>query len=124
VSQSYNCAEKLIRKTHFLIRRHRDRLDKYVSAQAPYKRLVNEREIVKTAPGTLEFFEISQLLDDVLSTAERSLIKVAKHARDFGAHMKPMSVLLVRRLSDHFELSREILGSDFPEPAERDRSAR
>jgi hypothetical protein len=97
-----------------IIQRHRDRLNQYVSPETPYKRLVNEREIVKTSPETLEFYEISQLLDRVLSSAEKNLIKVARHARDCCAHMKSMSSDFVHRLSDHFELNHDILRSDFP----------
>jgi hypothetical protein len=74
----------------------------------------NEREIVKTAPETLEFFEIIQLLDGVLSAGEKTLIKVAKHAGDYCAHMKPMGSLIAHRLSDHFELNRDLLEGDFP----------
>jgi hypothetical protein len=97
-----------------IIHRYRDRLDQYVSPQTPFKRLVNEREIVKTTPETLEFFEMTQLLDSVLSAGEKNLLKVAKHARDCCAHMKPVSSLLVHRLSDHFELNRDNLAGDFP----------
>jgi hypothetical protein len=97
-----------------IIRRHLNRLDQYVSPKTPFKRLVNEREIVKTSPETLEFYEINQLLDGVLSVGEKNLIKIAKHARDFSAHMKPMSSALVQRLSDHSEVNRDIIRGDFP----------
>jgi hypothetical protein len=98
-----------------IVQRHRDRLDQYVSPATPFKRLINDREIVKTSPDTLEFYEINLLLDRVLSVAEKNLIKIARHARDFCAHMKPMSSDFVHQLSDYFEFNREVIKPDFPE---------
>jgi hypothetical protein len=98
-----------------VIQRYREILDRHVSPRTPFKRLVNEREIVKTQPEELEFFEIIQLLDNVLSPREKDLIKAARHARDYGAHMKPLTCTLARRLSEHFEANRDNLECDIPD---------
>jgi hypothetical protein len=76
--------------------------------------MVNEREIVKTQLGELEFFDIIQLLDGVLSPGEKDLIKVARHARDCGAHMKPLSCMLARRLQEHFEANLDNIEGEIP----------
>jgi predicted kinase len=76
--------------------------------------MVNEREIVRTNPADLEFYEIAVLLSEVLSTAEKALLKAAKYARNCAAHVKPLSLELVRKLSDHYEVNRDALDSDIP----------
>jgi predicted kinase len=97
-----------------IIGHYRDRLDKLVSKETPYVRKVNEREIVKEDPTTLEFYEIKDLLVGDLSQAELDLIKIAKWARDNSAHMKISTPRLVKQLSDHYEANRESLENDIP----------
>lgn len=97
-----------------LIGRYRELLDRRVSPENPYIRNVNGHEKVRTDPLLLEFYEIRTVLADVLTPEEINLIRVAKNARDCGAHMEPILPQLIHRLSEHYEANREILECEIP----------
>ena len=97
-----------------LIGRHRDVLDRRVSAEHPYVRVVDERTFSRTDPTQLEFFEIKNVLSDVLTEAELNLMRIAKRARNCGAHMELMPPQIVHKLSDQVEANRDILECDIP----------
>lgn len=96
------------------IHRYIDVLARRVSPESPFRKEVNGREITRTDPLDLEFYDLGQVLGDVLEIGEAAFLRVTKHVRDLSAHAKIAPVETVRRLSDAYENFRDRLESDLP----------
>jgi hypothetical protein len=97
-----------------LIARHQDVLAKRVSPERPFLKKYGSREVEVIDYWKLEFHDLQQVADDILSPEERELRRLAHVTRNAVAHPGVIGPDQLARISDYYENHRDLIEGDVP----------
>jgi hypothetical protein len=97
-----------------LIARHQDVLAKRVSPERPFTKKYGTREVEVTDYWKLEFYDLQQVAEDILSPAERELRRLAQVTRNAVAHPGVIRPDQLARISEYYENHRDLIEGDVP----------
>lgn len=97
-----------------LIVRHQDVLAKRVSPERPFMKKYGSREVEVTDYWKLEFYDLQQVAEDVLSPEERELRRLAQVTRNAVAHPGAIRPDQLARISEFYENHRDLIEGDVP----------
>ncbi|QIO36947.1 AAA family ATPase [Bradyrhizobium sp. 1(2017)] len=97
-----------------LIGRHKEYLAKLVSPEKPWMKKYGSREVAVTDYRKLEFYDLQQLADGVMSPEERELRRVAQFMRNKVAHPDLLNPDQISKISDYYEAHRDLIEGDVP----------
>jgi len=97
-----------------LIARHQDVLAKRVSPERPFIKKYGSREVEVINYWKLEFYDLQQVAEDILSPEERELRRVAQVTRNAVAHPGVIRPDQLARISEYYENHRDLIEGDVP----------
>jgi hypothetical protein len=97
-----------------LIARHQDVLANRVSPERPYIKKYGPREVEVTDYWKLEFYDLQQVAEDILSPEERELRRLAQVTRNAVAHPGVIRPDQLARISEFYENHRDLIEGDVP----------
>jgi hypothetical protein len=86
-----------------LIAKYFDELERHASPSNPYQKQIHDHTFYYTTPWRFEWYEISKLLKNVMTSDEKGLVDDFKRSRDYLAHAKVINAAALHQLSERWE---------------------
>jgi hypothetical protein len=97
-----------------VIQRYRDVLGRAISPRNPFKKTFNQRTTTIIDPAELEFYDLGEQTQHLLTTAELHLIKTAQWCRNAVALRDVIPPEAIERLSDLYVDNFDPIETDIP----------